>query len=177
MIHLIGLCIGVLISRWYGMYRCTNIWYRQTNMYYPYRSSIGPICTAHTERYTVVTGTWTARYQAVPSKIDRRRSIEREIDSRRSIEKEKGKKKRKRKKKEGKKEYLAPASSSLACHRLRAVAARGWGRKNTSRPRRPHSPVVAARGRGRNRFFSLARRRSVSPRRERSRRHRPLFFF
>ncbi|RWW04828.1 hypothetical protein GW17_00031928 [Ensete ventricosum] len=57
----------------------------------------------------------TARYRAVPSKIDRRRSIE----------EEKGKKKRKRKKKEeGKKEYLARAPSSLACrHRPRVACA------------------------------------------------------
>ncbi|RWW66309.1 hypothetical protein BHE74_00026329, partial [Ensete ventricosum] len=67
----------------------------------------------------------TARYWAVPSKIDRRRPIEEEIDRRRSIEEEKWKKKRKRKKKEeGKKEYLARLSSPPA-GRLRAVAARG----------------------------------------------------
>ncbi|RWW16853.1 hypothetical protein GW17_00019243 [Ensete ventricosum] len=109
-----------------------------------------------------VTDTRTARYWAVLSKIDRRRrfrhwrlieeeinrrrSIEREIDRRWSIEEEKGKKKRKRKKKEeGKKEYLARAPSSPACRR------RSW---------------VAH---GRSRFFSRARRRSVSPRGEKDR--------
>ncbi|RWW55327.1 hypothetical protein BHE74_00038048, partial [Ensete ventricosum] len=56
-----------------------------------------------------------------------------------------GKEKRK-KKKEGKKEYLARAPSSPACH---------------CRPR-----VVA---RGRSRFFSRARRRSISPRGEKDR--------
>ncbi|RZR82252.1 hypothetical protein BHM03_00008623 [Ensete ventricosum] len=88
--------------------------------------------TARYRRYIPirkVTGSWTARYLAVQSKIDcwrsilvvgdrfrpsavdfgrrrsiereidRRRSIEREIDRRRSIEEEKGKKKRKRRKK------------------------------------------------------------------------------
>ncbi|RWW59097.1 hypothetical protein BHE74_00033974 [Ensete ventricosum] len=45
----------------------------------------------------LVTGTRTARYQVVSSKIDRRRSIKGEIDRRRSIEEEKGKKKKKRK--------------------------------------------------------------------------------
>ncbi|RWW16630.1 hypothetical protein GW17_00019473 [Ensete ventricosum] len=62
---------------------------------------------------------WTARYRAVPPKIDRRRSIsavggrlkgeidhrrsiEGEIDRRRSIEREKGRKKKKRKKKKKK---------------------------------------------------------------------------
>ncbi|RZS19142.1 hypothetical protein BHM03_00051474, partial [Ensete ventricosum] len=91
-------------------------------------------CTARYGRYIPVrqvTGTWTARYRAVPSKIDprrsiereidRRRSIEREIDRRRSIEEEKGKKKRKRKKKRK-------------------------GRKNTSPACRPRPPAVAARG-------------------------------
>ncbi|RZS05085.1 hypothetical protein BHM03_00035532 [Ensete ventricosum] len=43
-----------------------------------------------------ITGTQTARYRAVPSKIGRRRPILKEIDRRRSIEEEKGKKKRKR---------------------------------------------------------------------------------
>ncbi|RZR99516.1 hypothetical protein BHM03_00029078 [Ensete ventricosum] len=77
--------------------------------------------------------TKTARYRAIPLKIDcrrsikreidRRRSIERVIDHRRSIEEEKGKKKRKRKKKEeGKKEYLTRAPSSLACRRRPRIA-------------------------------------------------------
>ncbi|RWW19063.1 hypothetical protein GW17_00016911 [Ensete ventricosum] len=68
-------------------------------------------CIARYGRYIPVrqvTGTWTARYRAVPSKISHRRSILKEIDRRRSIEEEKGKKKRKRKKEEeGNKEYLA----------------------------------------------------------------------
>ncbi|RWW19309.1 hypothetical protein GW17_00016655 [Ensete ventricosum] len=73
--------------------------------------------------------------------FDRRWPISKEIDRRRSIEEEKGKKKRKRKKKEeGKKEYLANA------------VARGS-------PARRRRPRVA-------RFFSRARRRSVSPREE-----------
>ncbi|RWW38217.1 hypothetical protein BHE74_00056565, partial [Ensete ventricosum] len=70
-------------------------------------------CTARYGRYIPVrqvTGTRTARYRAVPSKIGRRRPILKEIDRRRSIEKEKGKKKCKRKKEEeGNKEYLASA--------------------------------------------------------------------
>ncbi|RWV82724.1 hypothetical protein GW17_00055722 [Ensete ventricosum] len=91
----------------------------------------------------------TARYRAVPSKIDRRRPIEEEIDRRWSIEEEKGKKKRKRKKKKR-------------------------GRKNTSPARHPRPPAVVARGspaRGRRPWvtrgrFSRARRRSLSPRGE-----------
>ncbi|RWW64701.1 hypothetical protein BHE74_00028040, partial [Ensete ventricosum] len=95
-------------------------------------------CTARYERYIParqVTGTQTARYQAVPPKIDHRRPIEEEIDCRqsiegeidhrrsiegeincrRSIEEEKGKKKRKkRKKEEEKKEYLARVLSPPA---------------------------------------------------------------
>ncbi|RZS11944.1 hypothetical protein BHM03_00043331 [Ensete ventricosum] len=72
----------------------------------------------HTGQYVMVAGTRTARYWAVPPKIDRWRSIstvddrlkgeidrrwsiEGEIDRQRSIEREKGKKKkRKRRKKE-----------------------------------------------------------------------------
>ncbi|RWW17306.1 hypothetical protein GW17_00018771 [Ensete ventricosum] len=82
-----------------------------------------------------------------PSTVDfgRRRSIEREIDRRRSIEEEKGKEKRKRKKKKR-------------------------GRKNTSPARRPRPPVVVARGR----FFSRARRRSISPSGETDRGDVPL---
>ncbi|RWW28589.1 hypothetical protein GW17_00006925, partial [Ensete ventricosum] len=75
-------------------------------------------CTARYGRYIPVrqvTGTRTARYWAVLSKIDFRQPIEEEIDRRRSIEEEKGKKKRKRKKKEeGKKKYLARSPSSPA---------------------------------------------------------------
>ncbi|RWV90216.1 hypothetical protein GW17_00047599 [Ensete ventricosum] len=75
------------------------------------------------EKAPQVTSTRTARYRAVPPKIDRRRSIEREIDRRRSIEEEKGKKKRKiKKKEEEKKEYLARVSSSPACRRHPRVA-------------------------------------------------------
>ncbi|RRT47231.1 hypothetical protein B296_00053874, partial [Ensete ventricosum] len=81
------------------------------------------------------------------AKIDRRRSIEGEIGRRRSIEGKKGKKKkkkRKRRKEEGRrKKYLTP---SLPVDRL-------W--------------VVAALAR--TRFFSHARRRNVSPCREKDR--------
>ncbi|RWV83418.1 hypothetical protein GW17_00054978 [Ensete ventricosum] len=59
-----------------------------------------------------VTGTRTARYRAVPSKIDRRRSIE----------EEKGKKKRKRKKKKRGRKNTSPAPSSPACRRRPWVA-------------------------------------------------------
>ncbi|RRT44796.1 hypothetical protein B296_00041011 [Ensete ventricosum] len=88
----------------------------------------------------LVTSTRTARYRAVPSKIGRRRPILKEIDRRRSIEEDKGKKKRKRKKKRGE--------------------------ERIPRQRRPCPPTVAARGRDRDRFFSRARRRSISPREE-----------
>ncbi|RWW89035.1 hypothetical protein BHE74_00002070 [Ensete ventricosum] len=131
-----------------------------------------------------VTGTRTARYWVVPSKIDhqrsieveidrrrsiereidRRRSIEREIDCRRSIEEEKGKKKRKRKEKKRGRKNTSPACRRrprVACPpsppagRLRAVFASG----SPTRYRRPQ----VARGHGRDRFFSRARRQSVSP--------------
>ncbi|RZR70675.1 hypothetical protein BHM03_00001044, partial [Ensete ventricosum] len=83
-----------------------------------------------------VAGTRTARYRAVPPKIDRRRSISTvgdrlkgEIDRQRSIEREKGRKKKKRKKKKKKKGEKRPIarawSSPVRCRRLRAVAARG----------------------------------------------------
>ncbi|RWW14042.1 hypothetical protein GW17_00022217 [Ensete ventricosum] len=92
---------------------------------------------------------WTARYRAVPPKIDRqqsisviggrlkgeidrRRLIEREINRQWSIEREKGRKKKKRKKKKKKRNtycqhvVLACASSSPASRqRSRVVAARG----------------------------------------------------
>ncbi|RZR79440.1 hypothetical protein BHM03_00005163 [Ensete ventricosum] len=102
-----------------------------------------------------------------PSAVDfgSRRPIEVEIDRRRSIEEEKGKKKRKRKEKEeGKKEYLARLPSparrrrpQVACtpSSPRAVFASGS-------PVRCCRPQVA-RSHGRDRFFSRARRRSVSP--------------
>ncbi|RWW55871.1 hypothetical protein BHE74_00037455, partial [Ensete ventricosum] len=77
-----------------------------------------------------VAGMRTARYRAVPPKIDRRRSIsvvgdrlKGEIDHRQSIEREKGrKKKRKKKKKKEKKrkKYLSPARGPRPC----AVVAR-----------------------------------------------------
>ncbi|RZS29006.1 hypothetical protein BHM03_00062677, partial [Ensete ventricosum] len=107
-----------------------------------------------------VTGTRTARYRAVPSKIDHQRSIsavggrlkkkstvggqlrEKSTVSGR-LRKKKGRRKGKEKKEEEKKEYLARVSSSPACRR---------------RPR-------VARGR----FFSRARRQSVSPRGEKDR--------
>ncbi|RWW61192.1 hypothetical protein BHE74_00031764, partial [Ensete ventricosum] len=113
----------------------------------------------------------TARYRAVPPKIDRwrpieeeidrRRSIEREIDRRWSIKKEKGKKKRKRKKKkEEKKEYLARAPSSPTCRRRPQVACA---------PSLPAGRLCAVTARGRGRFFSCSRRRSVSLRGEKDR--------
>ncbi|RWW24116.1 hypothetical protein BHE74_00004728 [Ensete ventricosum] len=78
-----------------------------------------------------VAGTWTARYRAVPPKIDCRRSIERE----------KGKKKKKRKKKKKKrkeeKKDLSPARGPHPC----AIAARG-----TSPPAGRQRPrAIAAR--------------------------------
>ncbi|RWW07658.1 hypothetical protein GW17_00028952 [Ensete ventricosum] len=94
-----------------------------------------------------VAGMRTARYRAVPPKIDRRRSIsavggqlkgeidrrwsiEGEIDRRRSIEREKGRKKKRRKKKKKKKRRekipIARARSSPVRHRhSRAVATHG----------------------------------------------------
>ncbi|RWW87321.1 hypothetical protein BHE74_00003869 [Ensete ventricosum] len=92
-----------------------------------------------------VVGTRTARYRAVPPKIDRRRSIstvgdrlkgeidcrrsiEGEIDHRRSIEREKkgGRKKRKKKKKKEKRRKRIPIacarSSPMHRHRSRTVA-------------------------------------------------------
>ncbi|RWW02197.1 hypothetical protein GW17_00034725 [Ensete ventricosum] len=85
-----------------------------------------------------VVGTWTARYRAVPSKIDRRRSIERE--------KGRKKKKRKKKKKKEKRRKRIPIacarSSPVRCRRSCVVASRAssppTGRQ---RPR-----AVAARG-------------------------------
>ncbi|RWV90263.1 hypothetical protein GW17_00047554, partial [Ensete ventricosum] len=78
------------------------------------------------EDNNMVAGMRTARYQAIPPKINRRRPIEGEIDRRRSIEGEKGKKKKKRKE-----EYLFPrailaGAPSLPAGRQRlcAVAAR-----------------------------------------------------
>ncbi|RZS26438.1 hypothetical protein BHM03_00059793 [Ensete ventricosum] len=91
-----------------------------------------------------VIGTWTARYRAVPPKIDHRRSIEGE----------KGKKKKKKRKKRREEENLAPVlarapSLPSSAGRRRAVA-RG-------------SPApVAAR--------TCARRRNISPRGEKDRR-------
>ncbi|RWV91520.1 hypothetical protein GW17_00046190 [Ensete ventricosum] len=83
-----------------------------------------------------------------------RRPIEEEIDRRRSIEEENGKKKRKRKRKKR-------------------------GIKNTSPVRRPRPPARDRRPRvARSRFFSRARRRSVSPRGETDRGDiAPLFLF
>ncbi|RZS05507.1 hypothetical protein BHM03_00036040 [Ensete ventricosum] len=77
---------------------------------------------------TKVAGRQTARYRAVPPKIDCRRPIEGEIDCRRSIEGEKGKKKKRtRRKKEKRRKEIIPsacAPSSLACRcRSCAVAA------------------------------------------------------
>ncbi|RWW35676.1 hypothetical protein BHE74_00059359, partial [Ensete ventricosum] len=101
-----------------------------------------------------VIGTRTARYRAVPPKIDHRRPIEEEIDRRWSIEEEEEEKKKKKKRR----------------------------RKNTLPARRPRPHAVAARYRffsrtptpaasaGRDRFFS----RAPSPLAGRPR-MRPLF--
>ncbi|RWV87330.1 hypothetical protein GW17_00050693 [Ensete ventricosum] len=77
-----------------------------------------------------VTGTWTARYRAVPPKIvrrrliegeiSRRRSIEGEIDCWRLIEEEKGKKKKRKRRKKKRRKNTAP--SSPARHRRPQVA-------------------------------------------------------
>ncbi|RWW21123.1 hypothetical protein GW17_00014737 [Ensete ventricosum] len=122
-----------------------------------------------TARYILVrqvAGTWTARYRAVPPKIDRRRSIsvvdgrlkgeidhrrsiEGEIDRRRSIEREKRRKKKKRKKKKKKEKkrkntyrhrtVLARASSSLtSCRRPRVANALSPAQGETSRQRSQH---------------------------------------
>ncbi|RWV79300.1 hypothetical protein GW17_00059585, partial [Ensete ventricosum] len=82
------------------------------------RSAISTFTARYVRYISVrqVVGTRTARYRAVPSKIDRRQSIERE----------KGKKKRKKKKKKGKRIPIARARSSpVRYRRLRAIAARG----------------------------------------------------
>ncbi|RZS13007.1 hypothetical protein BHM03_00044534 [Ensete ventricosum] len=79
------------------------------------------------------------RQRSIEEEIDRRRSIEREIDCRRSIEEEKWKKRKRKKKKRGRK------NTSPACRRRQRVT------------------------RDRGRFFSRARRQSVSPRRETNR--------
>ncbi|RWW33544.1 hypothetical protein GW17_00001731 [Ensete ventricosum] len=70
-----------------------------------------------------VVGTRTARYQAVPPKIDRRPSIEQE----KGKKKKKRKKKKKKRKEEKKNTYrlravLARAPSPLACRRRSRVA-------------------------------------------------------
>ncbi|RWW51264.1 hypothetical protein BHE74_00042405 [Ensete ventricosum] len=119
-----------------------------------------------------VTGTWTARYRAVPPKIVRRRLIEGEISRWRSIageidcwrliEEEKGKKKKRKRREERIPRRPRPraiaAHRSPACHHRPRVAR--VPSPPTGRPR-----AVAARGR----FFSHARRWNVSPRREKDR--------
>ncbi|RWW31454.1 hypothetical protein GW17_00003913 [Ensete ventricosum] len=106
-------------------------------------------CTARYGRYIPVrqvTDTWTARYRAVPSKIDCRRSIS-AVGSR--LRKKKGRKRGKGKKKEeGKKEYLAIA-----------VLARG-SPAHRRRPRPLFLPREETRPAGgdRGRFLSRARR-------------------
>ncbi|RWW27911.1 hypothetical protein GW17_00007636 [Ensete ventricosum] len=117
------------------------------------------ICTARYERYIPihqVTGTRTARYRAVPSKIDRRRSIS-AVGGRLKKKSTVGGRLRKKKGRRGKEKK------------------KKRGTKNTSPARSPRSPVVAARGSpvrhhrpwvACDRFFSRARRRSVSPREE-----------
>ncbi|RWW56186.1 hypothetical protein BHE74_00037108 [Ensete ventricosum] len=97
---------------------------------YRYRQNIGT-------RYGPVVGTRTARYRAVPPKIDHRQPIEGEFDRWRSNEGEKGKKKKKRKRKKKKREEEIIPSA-----------------------RAPSLPA------GHGRFFSHARRWNVSPREE-----------
>ncbi|RRT48199.1 hypothetical protein B296_00044662 [Ensete ventricosum] len=86
------------------------------------------VATSHGQRVGEdggqITGMRTARYRAVPSKIGRRRSIEREIDCRRSIEEEKGGKKRKRKKKKRGIKNTSP----VRCPRSLAAADRFFSR-------------------------------------------------
>ncbi|RWW77136.1 hypothetical protein BHE74_00014724, partial [Ensete ventricosum] len=86
----------------------------------------------------------TARYRAVPPKIDRQRSIEGEIDRRRSIEQEKGKKKKKRKKKKKKKRKeeripIARARSSPV-RRCRSCAVAAHGSRALFLPRGEKDP-------------------------------------
>ncbi|RRT79505.1 hypothetical protein B296_00012672, partial [Ensete ventricosum] len=82
-----------------------------------------------------VAGTWTARYRAVPPKIDRQRYrlIEGEIDRWWSIEGEKGKKKKRKRRKKEKRSTYFPARVANA-----------------------RAPLPIA---GRGRFFSRIRRR------------------
>ncbi|RRT48902.1 hypothetical protein B296_00052734, partial [Ensete ventricosum] len=120
-------------------------------------------CTARYERYIPVrqvVGTRTARYQAVPPKIDRRRSIsvvgdrlrEKPTVDGRLREKKWKKKNRKRRKKEKRSTYFLVGAPSLPEGRQcpRGIATRGSQH-------------------GRWRFFSRARRRNVSPCREKGR--------
>ncbi|RZS06198.1 hypothetical protein BHM03_00036829 [Ensete ventricosum] len=114
--------------------------------------------TARYGRYVLirqVAGTRTARYRAVPSKIDRRRLISTvgdrlkgEIDCQRSIEREKGRKKKRKKKKKKEKR-----------------------RKNTYRPRAVLARVLSPLVRRRRPRAASARAGALSPARgERSRR-------
>ncbi|RRT43949.1 hypothetical protein B296_00054759 [Ensete ventricosum] len=86
------------------------------------------------------------RRRSIEREIDSRRSIEREIDRWRSIEEEKGKKRRKKKKKE---ERIPRPHAILACL-----------------PSPPAGRLCAVAAHDCDRFFSCARRRSVSPRGE-----------
>ncbi|RZR83449.1 hypothetical protein BHM03_00010053 [Ensete ventricosum] len=101
----------------------------------------------------MVAGMRTARYQAIPPKINRRRPIEGEIDRRRSIEGEKGKKKKRKRRKKEKRSTYFPAPSSSAHRRCPRVA----------------SACASSPPAGRGRFFSRARRWIVSLRGEKGR--------
>ncbi|RWW06248.1 hypothetical protein GW17_00030434 [Ensete ventricosum] len=119
--------------------------------------------------------------------FSRRRPIEEEIDRRWSIEEEKGKKKRE--KKEEKKEYLVGMPSSPTCRRRPRVAYAPrplfLSREALSSPTyrcRPWvscapSPSTGCLRAVAGRFFSRARRRSVSLRGEKDRGDIALLFF
>ncbi|RWW40886.1 hypothetical protein BHE74_00053673 [Ensete ventricosum] len=134
------------------------------------------------QKETKVVGTWTARYRAVPPKIDRRRSIltigdrfrpseidfdrrrsiEGEIDRQRSIEGEKGKKKKRKKRKE----YLFPRAILVGAPSPHAVVARG-----SHAPARRRRPRVTG-------AFSPTRGDGTSPHMGRKvETTLPLFFF
>ncbi|RZS15705.1 hypothetical protein BHM03_00047571, partial [Ensete ventricosum] len=117
-----------------------------------------------------VAGTRTARYWAVPPKIDRRRSIsivggrlkgeidrrrliEGEIDHWRSIEREKGRKKKKRKKKKKKEK------KRKITYRPRAVLARVPSPLASCRRPRVANASVPSPPAGRGRSFSRAGRK------------------
>ncbi|RWV94351.1 hypothetical protein GW17_00043118 [Ensete ventricosum] len=129
--------------------------------------------------YRSVRSTYADR--PLPSKIDRRRPIEGEIDRRRSISavdsrltekstvgsrlREKKRRRRRREKEEKKKRREEERIPISPC---RPRPEKGQGDNTSPAPSLPayrRRPRVA-RGRDRDRFFSRARRRSISPREE-----------